>query len=76
MAKILPDDDTMLKLLKDNGFLNRNVEHSEFKKITDKVMLTIINNVNEYNKDMPADKQLDLTYIKKLVASNKNKIIR
>lgn len=71
MAKILPDDDTMLKLLKDNGFLNRNVEHSEFKKITDKVMLTIINNVNEYNKDMPADKQLDLTYIKKLVASNK-----
>lgn len=69
--KIIPDSSSLLKLFKDNGYLNRNIEKSEFKQIKDMIMLQIQKNVNEYNNDLPQDKQLDLTFIKKLIASNK-----
>lgn len=71
LAKILPDEDALLKLLKDNDFLNKNIQRSAFKNISDKIMLMVQNNVNEFNRDLPADKQLDLTFIKKLISSNK-----
>lgn len=71
LASILPDKDSIQKILDDNGYLNRNVEHSEFKNIKDKIMLAIKKNANEYNKTLPADKKLDFKYITKLIASNK-----
>ena len=71
LKQILPDYDSLYKIFKDNNYLNRNIEKSEFKNITDKILIAIQTNVNNYNNNAPEDKKLDLTYIKKLIASNK-----
>lgn len=70
LKQILPDYDSLYKIFKDNNYLNRNIEKSEFKNITDKILIAIQTNVNNYNNNVPEDKKLDLTYIKKLIASN------
>ncbi len=71
LKEILPNYDTLYKLFKDNNYLNQNIKKTDFKNITDKIILLIQSNVNNYNNNVPEDKKLDLTYIKKLIASNK-----
>ena len=71
LKQILPDYDSLYKLFKDNNYLNTNIQKSEFKNITDKIMLVIQSNVNNYNNNVPENQKVDLTYIKKLIASNK-----
>ena len=71
LTKILPDEGQLIKLFNNNGYLNATIKESEFKNITDKILLLINDNVVEYNKNLPEEKQLDLKFIKKLIASNK-----
>lgn len=71
LKQILPNFDSLYKIFKDNNYLNKNITKQEFKNITDIIMLTIQNNVNNYNNNVPDNQKVDLTYIKKLIASSK-----
>lgn len=70
IVSILPDEAAMVKLFKDYNLFNPNAQSIDVKNASDKILYTIITNIKKYNENATEDKQVDLTYVKKLIASN------
>lgn len=68
---IVPNNEAMTKLFEENNFISNNADDKALKKISDKILQTVQQNVIAYNQGKPEEEQLDFEYIKKLIRSNK-----
>ena len=71
METVIPNEEQMIKLFRENNLFNSNTDKTGFQKIIDKIMLTIEDNVNAYNGRVPEAEREELDYVKKLIVSNK-----
>ena len=58
METVIPNEEQMIKLFRENNLFNSSTDKAGFQKIIDKVMLTIEDNVNSYNGRVPEAQKL------------------
>lgn len=68
---IIPNENDMFNIFKENNFIKTNADDKELKAISDKILLAVKKNVETYNQNRPEAEQLDFEYIKKLIRSHK-----
>ncbi len=73
IRQIIPDEDKMIQIFKENHFMNQKTAEKDLGTISQKILFVIRNNVLSYNESMPEGKKEDLNYIIKLLANNKEK---
>ena len=70
ISTIVPDEDAMIKLFKDNNFFNPAKETKEFQTIKNKIAKAIQLNLRKYNKTVPEESQYDWRLIQQAIANN------
>lgn len=75
LQEILPSQETLTNLFKEQGFVGQHLKPSEFQNIKNAISNLITDNVKLYNAEH-VDKTEDIAYIKTLLAGKDNPIIK
>ena len=69
---VVPNEDAMIKLFKDNNFFNTAKETKEFQAIKNKITKTIQARLKKYNKSVPEESQYDWRFIQQMISNTKS----
>ncbi len=68
---IVPNEEGMIKLFRDKKLNNTYADAASLKKVDDEILLKIMENAENFNKTLPDDKKVNLTYLRKMITNNK-----
>lgn len=70
IKNIVPDENEMIKIFKDNNFITPAKETKDFQSIKNKIVKAIQINIKKYNKNIGEDQQIDWRFVQQTIANN------